>query len=68
MLALIPVGYIQKNRKIKTNHYQKKSTQIVNENQIIILEGLGIKNMIRNRKLSRAIHQVAVGAAVVLKF
>ena len=42
-----------------TDYYQKKSTQIVYENQIIVLEDLGIKNMIRNRKLSRAIHNVA---------
>ena len=49
----------QKRVNIMTDYYQKKSTQIVNENQVIILEDLGIKNMIRNRKLSRAIHNVA---------
>ena len=49
----------QKRVNIMTDYYQKKSTQIVKENQIIVLEDLGIKNMIRNRKLSRAIHNVA---------
>lgn len=49
----------QKRVNIMTDYYQKKSTQIVYENQIIVLEDLGIKNMIRNRKLSRAIHNVA---------
>ncbi len=49
----------QKRVNIMTDYYQKKSTKIVHENQVIILEDLGIKNMIRNRKLSRAIHQVA---------
>lgn len=49
----------QKRVNIMTDYYQKKSTQIVYENQVIILEDLGIKNMIRNRKLSRAIHNVA---------
>lgn len=49
----------QKRVNIMTDYYQKKSTQIVHENQVIILEDLGIKDMIRNRKLSRAIHNVA---------
>ncbi len=49
----------QKRVNIMTDYYQKKSTKIVHENQVIILEDLGIKNMIRNCKLSRAIHNVA---------
>ena len=35
----------------------KLSTKVVNENQVIILEGLNVSGMIKNRKLSRAISQ-----------
>lgn len=37
----------------------KLSTNIVNENQVIILEDLAVKNMIKNRKLSKAISDAA---------
>jgi len=33
----------------------KLSTKIVNENQVIVLEDLAIKNMVKNRKLSKVI-------------
>jgi putative transposase len=49
----------QKRVNIITDYYQKKSTIMVNENQEIILEDLNISGMKRNRKLSRAIHNVA---------
>ncbi|HEY9297724.1 MAG TPA: transposase [Phormidium sp.] len=35
----------------------KLSSQIVNENQVIILEDLNVSGMVKNRKLSRAISQ-----------
>jgi putative transposase len=35
----------------------KLSTQIVNENQVIVLEDLNVSGMVKNRKLSRAISQ-----------
>jgi len=37
----------------------KLSSNIVNENQVIILEDLAVKNMIQNRKLSKAISDAA---------
>ena len=37
----------------------KLSTNIVNENQVIILEDLAIKNMVQNRKLSKSISDAA---------
>jgi len=49
----------QKRINIITDYYQKKSTIMVNENQEIVLEDLNISGMKRNRKLSRAIHNVA---------
>ena len=35
----------------------KLSTQIINENQVIVLEDLNVSGMVKNRKLSRAISQ-----------
>jgi putative transposase len=35
----------------------KLSTQIVNENQVIVLEDLNVSGMVKNRKLARAISQ-----------
>ncbi len=49
----------QKRVNIITDYYQKKSTQLINENQEIIIEDLAIKNMVKNRKLSNKIHNVA---------
>jgi putative transposase len=47
------------NRIADTRSYflHKLSTQIVNENQVIILEELNGSGMVKNRKLSRAIIQ-----------
>ena len=50
--------YERKNN-ILTDYYQKLSSKIINENQVIIREDLGVKNMLKNRKLSRSIHAVA---------
>ena len=39
----------------------KLSRRIVNENQVIVVENLVIRNMVRNHKLSKAINQVGWG-------
>jgi putative transposase len=49
----------EKKLNILTDNYHKLSTKIVNENQVIVRENLAVNNMLKNRKLSRAIHQVA---------
>ncbi len=49
----------QKRVNIITDYYQKQSTIMVNENQEIVLEDLNISGMKKNRKLSRAIHNIA---------
>jgi putative transposase len=49
----------EKKNNILTDNYHKLSTKIINENQVIVRESLAVKNMIKNRKLSRAIHAVA---------
>lgn len=38
---------------------QKLSTQIINDNQVIVLEDLRVSNMLKNRKLSKAIAEVS---------
>lgn len=44
---------------IKIDFFQKLSTKLVNENQVIVIESLKIKNMLKNKKLSKSIHQVS---------
>ena len=38
---------------------QKLSTKIINENQVIVLEDLRVKNMLQNHKLAKAISEVS---------
>ena len=40
---------------IRLNFHHQVSRKLVNENQVIVLEDLKVKNMLKNRKLSRAI-------------
>lgn len=47
----------EKIHNVKIDFLQKLSTKLINENQVIAIEGLKIKNMIKNRKLSKSIHQ-----------
>jgi putative transposase len=42
---------------IRKNFHHQVSRKLVNENQVIVLEDLKIKNMLKNRKLSRAISE-----------
>lgn len=42
---------------IRKNFHHQVSRKLVNKNQVIVLEDLKIKNMIKNRKLSRAISE-----------
>jgi putative transposase len=42
---------------IRLNFHHQVSRKLVNENQVIVLEDLKIKNMVKNRKLSRAISE-----------
>ena len=61
---------IQKQRKVvariqehianqRNDFLQKESTKIVKENQLIALEDLDVKNMIRNHKLAKSISDVS---------
>lgn len=50
----------------RKDYLHKLSTKLINENQVICLEDLAIKNMVKNRKLSKAISDVSWGEFVSL--
>ena len=48
----------------KVNHQKqdflhKLTSKMINENQVIVIEDLAIKNMVKNHKLAKAIHEVS---------
>ena len=45
----------------RNDHHHKLSTQLVRENQMIAVESLNVKGMVKNRKLAKAISDVAWG-------
>lgn len=49
----------EKITNIRTDFLQKLSTDIINENQVIISEDLQVKNMVKNHKLAKAISDVS---------
>jgi putative transposase len=48
-----------KNQRVDFLH--KTSTKIVNDNQVIIIEDLNVKGMVKNHKLAKAIHEIGLG-------
>ena len=49
----------EKVKNQRQDFLQKESTKIINENQVVILEDLAVKNMLKNRKLAKAISEVS---------
>ena len=47
--------------RCREDFHHKLSRRIINENQVIVLENLAIKNMVRNHNLAKAISQVGWG-------
>ncbi|MCA2678861.1 MAG: transposase, partial [Microcystis sp. M043S2] len=45
----------------RKDHLQKLTTQLVRENQTIVVENLAVKNLVKNPKLSQAISEVRGG-------
>src|SRR6266699_647221 len=45
----------QRVSDIRTDFLQKLSTQLIHENQVIVVETLGTKNMLKNGRLARVI-------------
>jgi putative transposase len=60
--ARIKVAKIhQRVSDIRTDFLQKLSTQLVHENQVIFVETLRTKNMLKNRRLARVISDAGFG-------
>ncbi|WP_269806594.1 RNA-guided endonuclease TnpB family protein, partial [Clostridioides difficile] len=58
--ARLKVARLQEHIASQRNDFlQKLSTKLIKENDIICIEDLQVKNMIRNRKLSRLISDVS---------
>lgn len=56
----IKVARVQEHIANQRNDFlQKQSTRLVSENQVICLEDLSVKNMVRNHKLARFISDVS---------
>ena len=50
----------EKLNNIKENYLHLISNRIIDENQIIVLEDLNVKGMLKNRKLSKAIQELSL--------
>jgi putative transposase len=50
----------EKLNNIKENYLHRVSNQLLNENQIIAMENLSVKNMMSNHKLSRSIQELSL--------
>lgn len=56
----IKVARIQEHTANQRNDFlQKQSTRLVSENQVICLEDLSVKNMVKNHKLAKSISDVS---------
>jgi putative transposase len=56
----IKVARVQEHIANQRNDFlQKQSTRLVSENQVICLEDLSVKNMVRNHKLAKSISDVS---------
>lgn len=55
--------------RVREDFLHKLSRKIVNENQVIVLEDLAVKNMVKNHNLAKAISDVSWGKfATMLKY
>ena len=49
----------EKIANVRADHHHKISTRLAKENKIVVVENLKIKNMVKNKHLSKAISDVA---------
>ena len=56
----------QRRTNLLNDYYHQLTTALVKENQLIVVEGLKVVNMLKNRKLSKAIHEVAWGKLLAM--
>ncbi|PYT95365.1 MAG: hypothetical protein DMG38_27470, partial [Acidobacteria bacterium] len=54
----------QRATDLRTDFLQKLSTQLIHKNQVIMVETLGTKNLLKNRRLARAISDAGFGEFV----
>lgn len=54
----------QKVTDQRNNYLHQVSTKLINDNQVIVLEDLAVKNMVKNHKLAQAISDVSWGSLV----
>jgi putative transposase len=53
----------------RNNYLHQVSSKLINDNQVIVLEDLAVKNMLKNHKLAQAISDVSWGSLVsMLKY
>jgi putative transposase len=53
----------------RNNYLHRVSSRLINENQVIVLEDLAVKNMVKNRRLAQAISDVSWGSLIsMLKY
>ena len=50
----------EKLNNIKENYLHQVSNQLLNENQVIVMENLGVKNMMSNHNLARSIQELSL--------
>ena len=59
----------QKVTNQRNNYLHQVSSKLINDNQIIVIEDLAVKNMIKNHKLAQAISDVSWGSLIsMLKY
>lgn len=59
----------QKVTNQRSNYLHRVSSKLIDDNQVIVLEDLAVKNMIKNHKLAQAISDVSWGTLVsMLKY
>ncbi|KXO08545.1 putative transposase [Moritella sp. JT01] len=56
--------YAKKLANCRKDFTHKMTTTLINENQVIGIESLKVKNMVKNRKLSKHIHDANFGEIV----